>query len=477
MSKQIRADYDQVMMFPPVLEDWIGEDHPARFIRDFVDSLDLSTLGFRRRPSESGRPNYSSELLLKVWIYGYVNSIRSTRKLERACRENMGLIWLTGMNAPDHNSLWRFWRDNKKALKKVFKHTVKVAFESELIGLVLHAMDGTKIAARASRNGAIRKKDLESLLKNLDGSVDAIMTEVERSEKKETGAYRLPASMRDESRRKELIKKVLAELEQTDKELINLQEPEARFMKGNRKIDLSYNAQVVADKENGLIVACDVIKDTNDNGQLVPMLDIVKENLGEVARENVADAGFYSSSQIGLADGRGYEVLTNQPSSDFGPQESPETNPYHSSWFKYDEDRDCCICPHGKELYFLLNRVKGRNRSRSRRYQCVSFNECPYRWRCSSSKHGRVVGISVNHVAVARQRSKRRDPEKIAALKMRKAIVEPVFAWIKTQMGFGRWTMFGLENAKAQWFLLCSAINLKKLYKSWKTQQLVIVCS
>ena len=477
MSKQIRADYDQVMMFPPVVEDWIGVDHPARFIRDFVDSLDLSTLGFRQRPSESGRPNYSSELLLKVWIYGYVNSIRSTRKLERACKENMGLIWLTGMNAPDHNSLWRFWRDNKQALKNVFKHTVNVALKSNLIGLVIHALDGTKITARASRDGVIRKKELEKLLKKLDGSVDEAMAEVERADKKETGSYRLPASMRDESKRKDIIKKALNELEHMDKQLINLSEPEARFMKGNRKIDLSYNAQVVADKKNGLIVACDVINNTNDNGQLVPMLDLVNENLGEVAQENVADAGFYSSSQIGLADRRGYEVLTNPPSSDLGPQEPPETNPYHSSWFKYDEERDCCICPLGKDLFFLQSRVKGRNRARSRRYQCVSFNECPSRWRCSSSKHGRVVGISLNRVAVARQRSKRKDPAKIQALKMRKVIVEPVFAWIKTQMGFMRWTMFGLENAKSQWFLLCSAINLKKLYRFWKTQQLGFVYS
>ena len=181
MSREIRADYEQTLMFPPSVEDWVGEDHPARFIRDFVDSLDLSALGFQIRQADTGRPNYGSDLLLKVWLYGYINAIRSTRRLERACREHMGLIWLTGMNAPDHNSLWRFWRDNKEPLKDVFKQTVLVALRAELIGLVINALDGTKIAARSSRQGAMGKKDLEKLLKKLDGSIKEVIDEVERS--------------------------------------------------------------------------------------------------------------------------------------------------------------------------------------------------------------------------------------------------------------------------------------------------------
>lgn len=473
MSREIRADYEQTLMFPPSVEDWIGEDHPARFIRDFVDSLDLPTLGFHERLSDTGRPNYGSDLLLKVWLYGYVNGIRSTRKLERACLEHMGLIWLTGMNSPDHNSLWRFWRDNKKGLKDIFKQTVRVALRADLIGLVIHALDGTKITVRSSRQGAMRKKDLEKLLKELDSSVEKAMDEVERSEKKEAGQYRLPASMRDQSKRKEIINRALAELEESGKELVNPQEPEASFMKSQRTVELSYNAQVVADKINGLIVACDVIKEGNDNAQLVPMLDQVNNNIGKVATENVADAGYYCGTQIGLADQRGYAVLTNPPGSEKGFKRSPEANPYHSSFFKYDEVNDCCVCPHGHKLTYCQVRIKGRNKNISVRYQCRDYKQCSYRWKCSPSKHGRVIGVDVNYKAIDKQRSKRKDPEKIKALKMRMAIVEPVFAWIKHHMAFDRWTVFGLESAKVQWALVCTAINLKKLYKNWKIQRLV----
>ena len=467
MGREIRADYEQTLMFPPSAEDWVGEDHPARFIRDFVDALDLGRMGFMVPDSEVGRPGYAADLLLKVWLYGYLNRIRSSRKLEQACRENMGLIWLTGMNTPDHSAIWRFWRDNKKRIREVFKKTIHVAVRSDLIGLALHAIDGTKIPAISSRDGVKNRETLKKLLKNLDRHIDTVMKEVECAEKKENGEYRLSKAMSDKDKRKEAITRALDELDDSERKVIHPGEPDARFMKTRRGLDLAYNGQIVADEKSGMIVAADVVRDETDSGQLVPMLDQVKEILGAVADENVADSGYYSTSQIGLAEKRKYEVLTSPPPNQTTMDKLLETNAYHPSRFTYDEERNCCICPHGYVLTYHQKKIKGANKNEFIVFKCRDYKVCPHRWECSKANHGRTIEISVHYKAVETQRSKREEPEKKKQLGWRKVIAEPPFAWIKQGLEFRRWTVKGIENVRAQWDLVCTALNLKKLYKTW----------
>lgn len=474
MKREIRAEYDQMLLFPPSVEDWIGEDHPARFIRDFVEALDLKELGFDVPTSEVWGPFYAPDLLLKVWLYGYLNRIRASRKLERACREHMGLIWLTGMNAPDHNSLWRFLDSNQKAISQLFKQSIRVAVRCEMVGMAVHAIDGTKIKSNSSWGKMSSSEGLEKMQEKLDRSVADFMTEIERQEREEMGEYKLPLGMHGTLRRKDKIQKALRELGQSEAERVHHCEPEARMMKNRRTVELSYNAQAIADKKSGIIVAAEVVNEGSDNGQLVPMLDLVKENLGAVAGENLADGGYFSGSQIGLAEERGYDVLLNPPSSETTASRSSKTHVYHTREFVYDEGRDCCICPHGNELPYLTTKVRGKNKNAFRIYRCRTHRTCPYRSECTTSKQGREIDISVHHKALERQRAKREDPINKQVLSQRKAIIEPVFAWIKRQLGFERWTVLGLEKVRAQWDLICSTINLMKLYKRWRIGGLVL---
>lgn len=162
MPHLLEADFDQIHLLPPSLEDWIGPEHPARFIREFVSNLKLKKLKFAQPVASSeGRPAYAPELMLRLWLYGYFEKVRSHRKLEKACREQIGFIWLCGNMAPDHNSLWRFWQANKKPLREVFRQSVEVAMRLKLVGMVLQAVDGTKIQAACSGRGGWDEAGLE----------------------------------------------------------------------------------------------------------------------------------------------------------------------------------------------------------------------------------------------------------------------------------------------------------------------------
>jgi len=468
MSHEIRANYDQIDLLPQSLEDWVPGDHPARFIREFVDALDLGELGFVERKSEEGRPNYAADLLLKVWLYGYLARIRSTRELERACREHLSLVWLTGRHAPDHNTLWRFWRENRGALGEVFRAGVRVAAAQGLIGMICHAVDGTKIRAVASRRTVEHRKELEKVLGRVEASITEMEAAVEAAEQEETGEYRLPEGLQEAGKLRQAIRESLGKMREAKREHLHPQEPEARLMPCEGRQDPAYNAQAVVDAQAGIIVAETTVNAESDNAMLVPMLEEVQANVGEVAKETVADGGYCSAGQLGEAQARGYEVLV-APGVETG---GPKRGAYDSTKFEYEGERDEVICPQGKRLKFEGRKNKGPQRPAVRSYRCHHYQQCPVGALCSRRQDGRRIEVSPQRAAVMRQREKRRDPAQQALLRQRKAIVEPVFATIKQAMGFRRWTVRGLENVRTQWALLCAAYNFKKLYKPWAAARL-----
>jgi transposase len=422
------------------------------------------------RDSEEGRPNYAPDLLLKVWLYGYLMRIRSSRGLERACRENVGLIWLTGMNEPDHNTLWRFFSENKKALRNVFKQVVRIALKAKLLGLVLHAVDGTKIIAHASRSGGLHKVNLEKALRKLDQSIEEAMGKIETAEVEEQGEYRLPEELREKGQLREKIKAALEEMKEAGTKNYHPQEKDARMMNCGPRKEFGYNAQAVADGESGLIVAEEVVNAAADHGLLVPMVEKVEAELGQAAEETLADSGYSSAAELRRAEDRGYGVLVN-----LGKQreEIPEAGEYHPSKFRYDKEADQCVCPRGEALTFA-GATKSHSKYPVRVYTCKSYKECPVRWQCSKAKSGRRIELSVFHDSLMRQREKQRREEKQAALRRRPGIIEPVFGNIKQAMGFRRWTVAGLDNVRTQWSLLCTTVNLSKLHKLWLSGQFVL---
>jgi hypothetical protein len=221
-----------------------------------------------------------------------------------------------------------------------------------------------------------------------------------------------------------------------------------------------------------LIVAEDVVSDEADNDLLVPMIEEVEENLGGNADETAADGGYYSPKQLLEADEKGYDILVNINKS-IAPADNG--NEFHKSKFVYDSKADVFICPSGKELRFAGMQRDKRKRYPERKYQCESFVGCPSRKDCCKGKSGRKITMGPHYQAVIRQLEKQEIPEKKKQLRRRKAIVEPAFGIIKEIMGFRRFTYRGLENVRAQWSLICTAFNLRKLFKVWTEGKLAFV--
>ena len=462
MSYEKQANYEEQWLFPPSLEDLLPSNHPARMVREFVDAQDLRAMGFKTREAEDGRPNYSSSLLLKVWLYGYFWKIRSSRGLERACMEQVGMLWLTGMQSPDHTTLWRFWRDNREGVRKLFRQLVRIAASANLVGLVLHALDGTKILSRASENKGWHRSSLEKKLKWLEKAIDEVMAQTEQADQQATGENRLPDELQDRKKLREMIQGQLKRMDEEERNHLNPVDPEARVMKCRSRMKFAYNAQAVVDEQSGLIVAADVVTDESDNYQLVPMLEQVEENLGKVAEETAADTGYVAGTGLAEAEQKHYPVLVNLP------KEDKVDEPYHASQFAYDAEKDECVCPRGEILKFESNKLRDKARPYTVRvYRCPSYLTCPVRWACSKNKKGRTIEIHPHRDVLMRQRLKQQEEAKREALKKRGRTVEPIFGWCKEGMAFRRWTVCGREKVKTQWLLLCSAMNLRRLYKNW----------
>ena len=461
MSKPIAPNYGEQFLFPPALEDWVAADHPVRFLREFVDQLDLGSLGFVIPAASEGRPPYAPGLLLKIWLYGYMHRIRSTRKLEVACREHLSLVWLTGCLQPDHNSLWRFWRENKKALRAVFKRSAQLAAEAGLVGLVLQAVDGTKIAAAASGYSSWNKERLQKMLAQLDAELEQAEREIEKEgEPSAPSGYRLPAELADKQALREKIRTGLEQMQQLKREHLNPGEPEARRVKCEGTNRFGYNAQAVVDAKAGIITAAQVANQENDAGLLVPMVEEAQQNCGP-SQATVADSSYGTAADIAKAAAKQLNVLIRPHG-----QAVAERRPYHAHNFRYEPEGRRVICPEGQELEFA--RRMAQKGQMVEVFAC-HVRDCPVRHLCTKDQRARrTVEIWPHTAAVQQMRERLKDPKAAAQLAQRAGIVERVFGHIKQQEGFRRWTVRGLEGVNTQWALLCCAMNLRTLCQHWR---------
>lgn len=464
MSRELRADYTTQFLFPPALENWVKPDDPARFVRAFVDSLDLEEIAgpewAEATEDTNGRPHYAFDLLLKVWLYGYLYNIRSSRKLERACRQMMPLVWLAGMYEPDHNTLWRFWTRYRQALKRVFVSSVRVALEANLVGMVLQAVDGTKIVSAASRKSAWHRADLKKILAAVDERIDKLEQEIAAAKDsfRDEIDDRIPKRLQDERQLRATVKEALQSLESAGRKHMHPHDPDARMMKGGtaERIEFAYNAQAVCDASHGIVVAESVVDNENDQHQLGPMLEQVQQNTDSTAEQTLADRGYDTAESLAKAEALDAAIIVAQRVN------PSRVGAYHLARFTYDEQAQTMHCPTGQQMRRVGVTTHHKKPQPLTRYRCDVWAACPVGRECSNNKP-RVVEIGPHYGAVQRQRRKLAGTDAKKSLKRRSAIIERLFGQIKGNDGFVRWTVRGKEKVAAQWTMLCTAINLRKL--------------
>ena len=400
---------EQMWMLPPTLDELLQLDHPARFVAEFVDALDRdgwAELGVEIKGDPMGAPAYHPRALLSVWLYGFMTGVRSCRKLEAACRDQIPYLWLTGWQHPGHNTLWRFYKGHRQAMRKLFERTVRTAVAMKLVDLAVQAVDGTKVVANASVNRSYDAEGLRGLLDRLERAITDLEAQNEAGE--EAAVARLPQKLADKEVLREQVKHAMADLaSQKRHSRINLTDPEARLMKGRQGIVAGYNTQAMVspmETDGGatsmLVTAVDVVDAANDNALLVPMMEQAEETTGTKSQMTLADAGYFAASHLAECDRRGQKVGVSEARQRF------LEDIYHKDRFTYDEQRDSFRCPQGQTLTFV--RIQHANGVPLRLYRAAGAvcQACPAFRACTRAKEiGRSLTIGPHDEVLRRHRS------------------------------------------------------------------------
>lgn len=463
---------EQTWLLPPTLDDLLPQDHPARFVAVFVDSLDRKawtelSLGLGGEPL--GAPAYHPEALLSVWLYGFMTGVRSCRKLEAACRDQIPYLWLTGWQRPDHNTLWRFYQARRGAMRALLKGTVATALKLGLVDLGVQAVDGTKVAANAAKD---RTYDAEGLQKLLERTEAAILDlEAQNQGGADAPPPHLPPELRQLQGLRERVCGAMQQVAQEGLQRVNLTDGDAPLMKGRQGIIAGYNAQAVvsplnpqvAPRSGFIITATQVVQDPDDTAQLLPMLEQAEAMTGERAETTLSDGGYYSGENLERCAAGGRRVVMPEG------RRSSRKHPYHRDQFYYQEAPDRYTCPQGQRLQFRgLKQRPGRVTVRVYQGPAGVCRRCPAFGVCTKDRRqGRKLEIGPHEEAIQRHRLWMATDAAKAVYKLRKALVEPAFGILKEQQGGRRFLLRGLAKVRAEWGWLATAFNLRTLWRVW----------
>jgi transposase len=492
---------DQLVLFNTYLDEIIKENAPVRFIDVYVDSLNLYELGFKIPELKTGNPPYDPALLLRIYIYGYYEKIRSSRKIEKECNRNQEMIWLTCRLAPDFKTIADFRKDNREGIKNVFKNFLELCNKLNLLSLKIVAVDGTKLRAQNGLNEVYDRETIDNVKEEIDQKITEYLKILDKNDKKESKDLELNKEKVDKILKKikelkkreekvKFIKQIFEENEDLEKYFAT--DSTSRFQSDKGQVAPGYNAQIATEEKNKLIIIPDVTNESNDLHQMTPM----KENIEVVKKEleinektkSLFDAGYNNESEIlKNKDDEMIDILVadkkdvereNKKNKKVKKNKAKNKIPaegFEAVDFKYDTNQDVLICPEGKKLT-KTHKIPVEEKSGRKvfEFQCRECNGCKSRDLCTKNKRGRSVKVSANIEEIKAYAEMMRSNENRKLLAKRKEMVEHPFGTIKRNWGFSYFMQRGIEKIKAEFSFICFIYNLKRVLNILPVKELIL---
>ena len=451
---------DQLLLLPEAVDDYVGSDNPVRFIDAFVDGLDLTAAGFLRVEAKAmGRPGYAPGDLLKLYIYGYLNRVRSSRRLETECHRNIEVLWLLRTLKPDFKTIADFRRDNRAAFRAVFRQFVLLCRRLDLYGRELLAVDGTRIKAVNNKDRNFTRSSLREFIRRADEWLEDYLKRLDEGDVEDgaTGGGARTKNLAEKiaalNEKRGRYQAMLAQLDRTGEDQISLTDPDSRAMAAHTKVGVGYNVQVAVDAKNKLIVEQAVTNQVVDMGLLTETSEPAREILGVETIDVVADRGYFKIEDIEACEQAGCVPHVAKPQRGSSVREGL----FRKDEFRYDAGLDAYVCPAGK-LLTPIRRGRMRDLERTDYGNPKACRACQLRPRCTNDARS-VFRLENEDVL---DRMAERLKVRPAILDRRREVVEHPFGSIKQWMYQGAFLMRGLANVRAEFSLTALAYNLRR---------------
>ena len=457
-----------VTLFPDSISNYVSLDDPVRVYDEFIELLDFSELGIKRDSNKRGTSSYDPKMLLKVLVYSYSYGWRSSRKIERALSHNLSFIWLSGGQNPDHKTINRFRRINKKALSKVLLKCARVCYDLKLVSGNTLFVDGSKFRANAGLNKSKTKQGWQGYKEKIEQRISKLLEEIDQVDDKESGSLvKLSEELSQKSKLSERISATLSKIEADNlgekkgygkkkvNPKINSTDLEAKVMKGRQGSHPSYNVQMTTDLDHGLILNMEATKDPNDLNKLNSSVEQAEQVSHQEAKIVCADSGYSSIEDIKKLTDTGRKVIVPNPRYD-------NEGEFHANKFTYDKNNDLYICPAGKRL----DKKKIENTENQVRYlpsDAKTCQGCQFFDKCTKSKNCRSIYRSNNEELKEQLQQEYESKKGQQIYKLRKEKVEYQFGHLKKNLGLGQFLLRGIKGANAEIGIAATCFNLTRI--------------